>query len=241
MATVLIPIPSKDFDPTEVAVSWKVLKRLGHSVVFATPPGREGSADIMLTGEGLDLWGFLPGLRRLVAFGRMVRANADARRAYAEMRLDPASRPRLPGGNWVSKASTACCSPAAIVRGECANTSKAMSCRRWSPNSLRPACRWRRSATAFCSPRAAAPPMAGAPSCLAAGPPRSLGRLNARAGRSGASFASGTRITTAHMPMEPETLPASCRCKVRSHAHWPGLKTSSSSTFPQMLSTVIAK
>ena len=66
MATVLIPIPSKDFDPTEVAVSWKVMKRLGHSVVFATPAGREGSADdIMLTGGGLDLWGFLPGLRRL--------------------------------------------------------------------------------------------------------------------------------------------------------------------------------
>jgi ParB-like nuclease domain len=149
------------------------------------------------------------------------------------------SRPRLPGGSWVSKASTACCSPAAIVRAECANTSKAMSCRRWSRNSLRPACRRRRSAMAFCSPRAAAPPMAGAPSCLAAGPPRSLGRLNARAGRSGASFASGTRITTAHMRMEPETLPVSCRCKVRSHAHWPGLKTSS--TFPQMLSTVIAK
>ena len=38
MATVLIPMLSKDFDPTEVAVSWKVLKRLGHSVVFATPP-----------------------------------------------------------------------------------------------------------------------------------------------------------------------------------------------------------
>ena len=96
MATVLIPIPSKDFDPTEVAVSWKVLKRLGHSVVFATPAGREGSADdIMLTGEGLDLWGFLPGLRRLVGFGRMARANADARRAYAEMRLDPAFKAPL--------------------------------------------------------------------------------------------------------------------------------------------------
>jgi putative intracellular protease/amidase len=91
VATALIPIPSDDFDPTEVAVSWKVLKRLGHSVVFATPAGREGKADdIILTGEGLDLWGFLPGLKRLVAFGRAVRANADARRAYAEMQLDPA-------------------------------------------------------------------------------------------------------------------------------------------------------
>jgi putative intracellular protease/amidase len=96
VATVLMPIPSKDFDPTEVAVSWKVLKRLGHSVVFATPAGREASADdIMLTGEGLDLWGFLPGLRRLVAFGRIVRANADARRAYAEMLLDPAFKAPL--------------------------------------------------------------------------------------------------------------------------------------------------
>jgi putative intracellular protease/amidase len=90
MANVLIPTPSRDFDPTEVAVSWKVLKRLGHSVVFATPDGRQGHADdIMLTGEGLDLWGFLPELRRLVAFGRVVRANADARRAYSEMQLDP--------------------------------------------------------------------------------------------------------------------------------------------------------
>ena len=78
MATVLIPIPSRDFDPTEVAVSWKVLKRLGHSVVFATPAGREGRADdIMLTGEGLDLWGFLPGLRRLVAFVRSFRAAVE--------------------------------------------------------------------------------------------------------------------------------------------------------------------
>jgi hypothetical protein len=239
VATVVIPIPSKDFDPTEVAVSWKVLKRLGHSVVFATPAGREGSADdIMLTGEGLDLWGFLPGLRRLVAFGRMARANADARRGL----YGDAARSGVQGPACL--AAVGCRRlrwPVAPRRPSCAGNARipAMSCRRWSPNSLRPACRWRRSAMAFCSPRAAAPPTAGAPSCLAAGPPRSLGRLNARAGRSGASFASETRITTAHMLMDPETLPVSCRCKVRSHAHWPGLKTSS--TFPQMLSTVIAE
>jgi putative intracellular protease/amidase len=90
VATVLIPIPSNDFDPTEVAVSWKVLRRLGHSVVFSTPDGRKAKADeIMLTGEGLDLWGFVPGLKRLIAFGSVVRANADARMAYAEMQLDP--------------------------------------------------------------------------------------------------------------------------------------------------------
>ena len=43
----------------------------------------------MLTGEGLDPWGFLPGARHFVAAGRAVRANADARRAYDEMQRDP--------------------------------------------------------------------------------------------------------------------------------------------------------
>lgn len=93
---VAIPLPSRDFDPTEVAICWKVLKQLGHDVVFATSDGREAQADdIMLTGEGMDFWGFIPGLRRLVAFGRFVRANADARRAYAQMRLDPAFKAPL--------------------------------------------------------------------------------------------------------------------------------------------------
>jgi putative intracellular protease/amidase len=96
MAKVLIPIPSRDFDPTEVAVSFSVLKRLGHSVVFATPDGRPGQADdMMLSGEGLDLWGFIPGLRRLTAVGRLLRANADARQAHTAMLEDPACRAPL--------------------------------------------------------------------------------------------------------------------------------------------------
>ena len=91
MAKVLIPIPQRDFDPTEAAVSWSVLKRFNHSIVFATPDGRPGRADdLMLSGEGLDPWGFLPGLRRLVAVGRLMRANPDARRDYAAMEHDPA-------------------------------------------------------------------------------------------------------------------------------------------------------
>ena len=91
MAKVLIPIPRRDFDPTEVAVSWSVLKRLGHSITFATPGGQPGHADdMMLTGEGLDPWGFVPGLKHLTAIGRLMRANAEARRAYAAMARDPA-------------------------------------------------------------------------------------------------------------------------------------------------------
>jgi putative intracellular protease/amidase len=93
MAKVLIPLPRRDFDPSEVAISWSVLKRLGHSVTFATPHGQPGRADdLMLSGEGLDIWGFLPGLKHLVAIGRLMRANADARNAYAAMEQDPAFR-----------------------------------------------------------------------------------------------------------------------------------------------------
>ena len=38
--TVLIVIPSRDFDPSEVAISWKVLCDAGLRVRFATPDGR---------------------------------------------------------------------------------------------------------------------------------------------------------------------------------------------------------
>jgi len=91
MARVLLPLPSRDFDPTEAAVSWKVLRRLGHDVVFATPDGRPGAADdVMVTGEGLDPWGFLPVLKRIKLIGAVLRADAEGRRAYAEMLRDAA-------------------------------------------------------------------------------------------------------------------------------------------------------
>src|SRR3984893_6035535 len=86
MGTVLIPIPDRDFDPTEVAVSWQVLRADGHRVVFATESGRPGVPDdIMFTGRGLDFWSALPGLRAITIVGRMLRANKDARRAYQDM------------------------------------------------------------------------------------------------------------------------------------------------------------
>ncbi len=87
MARVLIPIPRRDFDPTEVAVSWEVLTGLGHDVAFATPDGETATGDeLMLTGEGLDPWGWAPGLRKVALVGRALGANADARSAYARMR-----------------------------------------------------------------------------------------------------------------------------------------------------------
>ncbi|OBF61851.1 thiJ/pfpI-family protein [Mycobacterium sp. 852002-51971_SCH5477799-a] len=86
MATVLIPIPDRDFDPTEVAVSWSVLTRNGHRVVFATETGRPGVADdIMVTGRGLDIWSALPLLGAIPLVGLTLRANKAGRSAYREM------------------------------------------------------------------------------------------------------------------------------------------------------------
>jgi putative intracellular protease/amidase len=86
MGTVLIPIPDRDFDPTEVAVSWRVLTSNGHRIIFATESGTAGVADdIMVTGRGLDIWSGLPVLGTISIIGRMLRANKGGRRAYEEM------------------------------------------------------------------------------------------------------------------------------------------------------------
>ena len=89
--TILIPIPNQDFDPTEVAVPWRVLTNQGHKVIFATPDGKQGRADdFMVTGEGLDVWGWIPLLKKLKLVGLTLRANGDARDAYAALELNSA-------------------------------------------------------------------------------------------------------------------------------------------------------
>lgn len=78
MPTVLVPIPAADFDPTEAAVPWKVLRARGFAVVFATPDGNPGRADArILTGRGLSV--LAPALK----------ADANGRQAYAEMAASP--------------------------------------------------------------------------------------------------------------------------------------------------------
>ena len=89
MARVLILLPARDFDPSEAAVSWQVLSNAGHILTFATPDGRPAIADeMMLTGQGLDLWGKIPLLRNWPLIGLLMRANSDARGAYAAMIAD---------------------------------------------------------------------------------------------------------------------------------------------------------
>jgi protease I len=74
MARILIPLPARDFDPTETGVPWRILADRGHDVRFATPDGKPGEADpLMVTGRGLGL------------LAPVLRANADGCRAYGEM------------------------------------------------------------------------------------------------------------------------------------------------------------
>jgi putative intracellular protease/amidase len=71
MARVLIPLPDRDFDVTEVAVPWRRLREAGHDVVFATEEaGTRPSGDpLLLTG---------------VLFGRLG-AEPEPKRFYEEL------------------------------------------------------------------------------------------------------------------------------------------------------------
>jgi putative intracellular protease/amidase len=68
---VLIPLPDHDFDVTEVAVPWRVLRDAGHEVVFATERGG--------TVPAAD-----PRLLTGVIFGQLG-AEPEAKRVYGEL------------------------------------------------------------------------------------------------------------------------------------------------------------
>ncbi len=78
MASVLIPLPDRDFDVTEVAVPWKVLTRAGHRVVFATERGGAPPAADPLLLSG-------------VLFGKLG-AEPEAKSFYEELTREPAFR-----------------------------------------------------------------------------------------------------------------------------------------------------
>src|SRR3977135_3998667 len=74
MKRILCPLPDRDFDVTEVAVPWKLLRRAGHPVVFATETGAIAAADpLLLTG---------------VLFGKLG-AEPEAKKFYGELLLSP--------------------------------------------------------------------------------------------------------------------------------------------------------
>jgi len=74
MNKIVIPVPPTDFDPTEAAVTWKMLTQNGIQVVFSTPSAQVAIGDQrMVTGDGLGVWSAL------------LRADQNGRRAYDEM------------------------------------------------------------------------------------------------------------------------------------------------------------
>ena len=81
MATVLVPLPRLDFDPTEAGVPWRVLTDAGHALVFATPDARPAQADQrMLKGSDLGL------------LAPMLRAQGSAVADHDRMAQSPAYR-----------------------------------------------------------------------------------------------------------------------------------------------------
>src|SRR5277367_6760206 len=96
---VVIPLPDRDFDTTEVAVPWHVLTRAGHEVVFATERGEVATCDpLLLTGVIFGKLGAAPEPR---AFYAELEASAAFRAPIRYDAIDPASFAGivLPGGH----------------------------------------------------------------------------------------------------------------------------------------------
>jgi len=97
---LLMPVPDTDFDTTEVAVPWRLLTDLGHTVVFATERGGTAARcdPRLLTGVVFGKLGADPEPR---AFYDQLTAAAEFRSPVSWRTLDPAAYDGLllPGGH----------------------------------------------------------------------------------------------------------------------------------------------
>jgi len=102
MAKVVVLLPDTDFDVTEVAVPWKLLREAGHEVVFATEAGGNGPVPacdpLLLTGV---VFGKLGARQDAIACYRELEASPDLKqsRAWHEVRVDQHDALFLPGGH----------------------------------------------------------------------------------------------------------------------------------------------
>jgi putative intracellular protease/amidase len=97
---VLVPLPDRDFDVTEVAVPWRLLTRAGHEVVFATEHGGAAPAadPLLLTGVIFGRLGAAPEPK--ACYGELVGdASFRAPRAWADLRAEDFDALVLPGGH----------------------------------------------------------------------------------------------------------------------------------------------
>jgi putative intracellular protease/amidase len=100
MARVLVPLPDRDFDVTEVAVPWRLFTRAGHRVTFATEHGGSPPAadPRLLTGV---LFGKLGAEPEPLAFYRDLEASPEFRAPIAWREIEPGAFDALvlPGGH----------------------------------------------------------------------------------------------------------------------------------------------
>ncbi len=99
MSRVLIPLPDRDFDVTEVSVPWKHLTSRGHDVVFATENGARPEADpLLLSGV---LFGKLGAEPEPQAFYRELEAAPSfvAPISWANIEVSDFDALLLPGGH----------------------------------------------------------------------------------------------------------------------------------------------
>jgi putative intracellular protease/amidase len=78
MATVLFPLPDRDFDVTEFSVPWRLLTNAGHRCVFATEAGSAGPTpqcdQLLLTGVVFGKLGARP---EPIEFYRQMETSAE--------------------------------------------------------------------------------------------------------------------------------------------------------------------
>jgi len=99
MATVLFPLPDHDFDVTEVAVPWKLLREAGHDVMFATEAGQTLACDpLLLTGV---VFGKLGAHEEPIAFYRELERAPEfvSPRRWSECTADGFAALFLAGGH----------------------------------------------------------------------------------------------------------------------------------------------
>jgi putative intracellular protease/amidase len=99
LARVLIPLPDRDFDVTEVATPWHRLVERGVEVVFATEAGAVAQADpLLLTGVVFGQLGAKPPARE--RYARMIE-TAAFRHPIPYAAIEPAAYDALllPGGH----------------------------------------------------------------------------------------------------------------------------------------------
>lgn len=97
---VLLPLPDRDFDVTEVAVPWRLLTDAGHEVVFATEHANAAPAadPLLLTGV---LFGQLGATEEPQRFYRAMIENPAYRNPISWASIEPAAYDGLilPGGH----------------------------------------------------------------------------------------------------------------------------------------------